>query len=199
MPMPSSRVAARSALVLTLLALAGCDRSATAPGREDLSVSGTLTNRTAAAIPANARVVVGWQVSSGSPDYVQVFGEGTVDAQAKTFQVRFDAPPPADVLNAGRVGVGFLLLTTDATIGQGTRLTPQQLDAMVGAAGQHAVLYAKGSTDGLGGWVESFPAGYSVGEGVERTGDFDGFAPTGRTTVEIVVDAMANIDFVNWT
>jgi hypothetical protein len=38
-----------------------------------------------------------------------------------------------------------------------------------------------------------------VGTGVERVGDFDAFEPVAPTSMELIVDDLDNIDFVNWT
>jgi len=37
------------------------------------------------------------------------------------------------------------------------------------------------------------------GVGVDRDNDFDAFAPTSPTSLELIVDDLDNIDFVNWT
>lgn len=194
-----ARTAARAVLFLPLLAAPACEGGPTGLDEGLLTVTGTVTNRTAQPVPADARVVVAWEVSSGSPDYTYVFGEGTVRGDGKTFRLVFDAPPPPEALHSNGLGVGLILLTTDATIGEGTRLEASHVQSIVGAAGQYAVIYVAGGPAAVGNWAAAFPKGYSVGKGVKRTGTFDAFQPANRTSVEIIVDALENIDFVNWT
>jgi hypothetical protein len=49
------------------------------------------------------------------------------------------------------------------------------------------------------GWVSRFKRGYNVGKGIDLPGTFDGFEPTSPSAVEILIDALRNINFVNWT
>jgi hypothetical protein len=61
--------------LLLTVALAGCSDST--DSSQGFVVTGTIQNNSQASIPPDARLVVAWGVSSGSPDYSYVFGEGT--------------------------------------------------------------------------------------------------------------------------
>jgi hypothetical protein len=80
------------AVVLTA-ALAGCNDSTHSSA--GFVVTGTIQNSTQAPIPLNARLLVAWVVSSESPDYTYVFGEGTLDPAAGTFRIQLAQAPPS--------------------------------------------------------------------------------------------------------
>ena len=184
------------ALVLALLSACGDSH-----GSSDTAfvVRGPLTNQSSQPVPANARVVVAWVVTSASPDYTYIYGEGTV--QAGTFRVTFTAPPPAEALNEGQIGVGIVLLTTGTGLHSGMRLEDAPANTvLLGATGNYAVIYRAVDAVTRVDWAGPFPLGFSAGVGVERPGDFDAFAPTDPTGLELlVVDDIDDIDFVNWT
>jgi hypothetical protein len=188
-----------SALGLAVLFAIGCGNDSTGSGGELLTISGSVTNRTGQAIPSNARVVVAWVVSAGSPDYSYVFGEGTV--AANSFRLTLSAVPPAEALNEGELGVGIVLLTTDSRIRSGIRLEEADIDPakILGATGRYAVIYKAPTAGETLDWAADFDAGYSVGRGVEREEQFDAFAPVPASSMELIVDDLDNIDFVNWT
>src|SRR5688572_17150544 len=118
---PAALLLPRARLTLVTLfvtaAVSGC-HDATGPATEFVA-TGRVQNNSQAAIPADARVVVVWGVSSGTPDYGYVFGEGVLDRNAGTFRVQFDGPPPAAALNAGVLGVGLVVATTDQSLQNG--------------------------------------------------------------------------------
>jgi hypothetical protein len=177
----------------------GCGDS-TGPGSE-IVVTGTVQNNSQAAIPAGARVLVVWVVSETASDYSFVHGEGTIDAAAGTFRVELTAPPPA-ALNGERLGVGVIILTTDASIGEGDDIDGVAEADIVGAAGLYGVIYIAGTPDeasGFRGWAADFPAGFGVGVGQAVPGDFDRFVPVDASDVVLIVDDFANLEFVNWT
>ena len=197
-----------AALLLALLPLAGClaDPTAIAADRgnqstEPFTVTGTLANRTGAPVPASARVVVVWHVSTGRPvDYDYVFGEGTVDAADGTFRLVLESPPPPEAMNAGTVGIGTILLTTDPAIRDGAKWAIDRSGSFIGGAGRHALVYVAGDGARFRGWVTRFPRGYSMGRGVKIPGEFfEGFEPASPTGIELVVDDLRNIDFPNCT
>ena len=72
-------------------------------------------------------------------------------------------------------------------------------DAVVGAAGNYAVIYTAVNPATVGEWVTPFPRGYAVGRGVDLSGTFDGFEPVASNSIEIIIDDLDNIEFVNWT
>lgn len=197
----------RPLAALFALLAAGCLADPTAAAfdrpsgsREPFTVSGTLANRTGSPVPADARVVVVWHVSTGKPvDYDYVFGEGTVDAAAGTFQVVLQSPPPVEAMNAGSVGIGTLLLTADPGIRDGAKWALDRSASFIGGAGEHAVVYVAPGAGRFRNWVDRFPGGYSVGRGTQGTGYFEAFEPAAPTGIELVVDALRNIRFVNWT
>jgi hypothetical protein len=190
-----SRRAAPLGLVLSLLTACG-----DSTGSTDVlfTASGPLNNVSGQPLPAGARVVVAWVVSAGSPDYTYVFGEGTV--QGNTFRVSFTAPPPAEALNAGQLGVGIVLLTSGTGLHSGMRLEDAPPNTvLLGATGNFAIIYKVGDPVAQVDWAGSFPVGFGAGVGVERPGDFDAFEPVAPTSLELIVDDIDNIDFVNWT
>jgi len=161
-------------------------------------VTGTIQNNTRGPLPANTRLLVVWQVTSGTPDYSYVFGQGTVNAQAGTFRVQLDQPPPAQALNQGSLGVGIIVATTNQTLGDGGNID-EALDELIGAAGRYGVIYIDPAGTSYRQWASDFPAGYSAGVGVDVENDFDLFQPTAPSSVVPIIDALENIDFVNWT
>lgn len=197
-----------AALLLALLPLAGCLADPTAiaadhgnQSTEPFTVTGTLANRSGAPVPASARVVVVWHVSTGKPvDYDYVFGGGTVNAADGTFRVVLESPPPTEAMNAGTVGIGTILLTTDPAIRDGAKWALDRSSSFIGGAGGHLVVYVAPDAAGFRGWITKFPRGYSMGRGVSRPGEvFDDLEPAGPTGIELIVDALRNIHFPNWT
>jgi len=194
------RTIRRCAVGLSTSALLACGDSS--GPTEGFSVSGTIQNNTQSPVPANARLLVVWVVSSGSPDYTYVFGEGTIDRDAGTFEVRITDPPPTAALNDARLGVGVIVLTTNATVSTGDDMDAVPQADFVGAAGRHGVIYIAGDPADAAqsrAWALDFTHGYGVGVGVSVPGDFDKFAPTNASGVVLVVDDWENIEFVNWT
>jgi len=184
-------------LALTLTALAACSDS---NGSSDTAfvVRGPLTNQSGQPVPPNAKVVVAWVVSSGTPDYTYIYGEGTVSGG--TYRVTFIAPPPAQALNGGQLGVGIVLLTSGTGLHSGMRLEDAPANTvLLGATGNYAVIYKAGDPVTQVDWADQFPLGFSAGVGVRRQMDFDAFAPTDPNGLELLVDDIDNIDFVNWT
>src|SRR5919106_6127152 len=86
---------------------AGCQEG-TGP-TDGFVVTGRVQNNTQAPIPADVRLVAVWSASSGSEDYGYVFGEGRIDRLTRTFRLQFDQPPPAEALNAGELGIAFII------------------------------------------------------------------------------------------
>lgn len=167
----------RAALLFTLvLPLAGCDDS-TGSSDSLLTVGGSIVNHSGAPIPANARVIIGWVVSSTSPDYTYLFGEGLVTGS--TFSITPRQPPAAAALNAGNLGVGFVHLTADPNIHPGVHLEDVLVDPaqLLGATGQFAVIYTTTGAEQTRDWAAAFERGYGVGAGVKRVGDLDVFEP----------------------
>jgi hypothetical protein len=200
----SDRATRRAALAVVLIGLGavGCGGDGlTGPRPLPVTISGSLINRSGAAIPPNARVVVLWSSDDGSGDYAYVFGEGTIDRATNRFTVTFDRDIPRAASYDGALGVGLVVLTTDPNLHEGR--VPDGYDyasTVIGATGQHAVIYLGVAPSEFGSdWAAAFRPGYNVGRGVDLPGTFDGFAPAELTSMELIVDDLRNIEFVNWT
>jgi hypothetical protein len=164
-------------------------------------VSGTIQNNTSGPIPANARLLAVWVVSAASPDYTYIFGEGTINRNAGTFELVLSEPPPPDALNAGALGVGILVATTNSNVGNGDDITDVAGSELIGAAGWYGVIYINdpAAASAMGSWPSDFDPGYGVGEGQDEPTGFDSFVPTSPTEVVLTIDDLGNIEFVNWT
>ncbi|HEV8398233.1 MAG TPA: hypothetical protein VGQ18_00190 [Gemmatimonadales bacterium] len=191
---------ARLTLAGVLVAVSACSEG-TGPST-GFVVRGRIQNNTDAPIPADARLVVIWGVTSGSPDYSVVFGEGEIDRMTGTFHVRFEGPPPTEALNNGVMGVGLVVATTDHLLKDGDSLPnrPPTFD-ILGVTAQHAVIFLASQPDTLQvpTWATAFDTGYTVGVGVKVPGTFDKFVPVSPSTALLIIDALANIEIVNWT
>ena len=62
-------------------------------------------------------------------------------------------------------------------------------------------IYYKGGYTGEGTpWLHDFPTGYSVGRGIGIPDErHEGFEPVEPTGIEITVDDLENLVFVNWS
>lgn len=165
------------------------DMSIDSPGGDPFTASGTITP-SGVANP----VFVAWQVTSGSPDYLWKFGEGT--STATTFMVTMGSNPPAQAINSYGLAIGLVVMMPD-----GVALPPDGVvddDAFepVAATKDHWIIYkAPGAT--LPGWPESFPDGYACGVCVREEGQtFDSFAVTSCDGLEMARDLD---DVCNWT
>ncbi len=69
-----------------------------------------------------------------------------------------------------------------------------------GLSGQYNLIYINGNFDPLEGdvWIKNFPQGYSVGKGVKHSGEPDGFEWADPRIIEIIIDRLQNIEYVNW-
>ncbi|UCG85724.1 MAG: hypothetical protein JSW71_17665 [Gemmatimonadota bacterium] len=184
---------------MILPALLGCSESTSSSG--GFTISGTVQNNTQTEIPTNARLLVVWVVSSGSPDYTYVFGQGTIDRNAGTFELVMTNPPPTAALNAGALGVGIVIATTNASLSTGDDVVDIPATDLIGAAGWYGVIYV-GDPAGAAQvrtWSADFDTGYGVGVGEEVPGSYDKFVPTSPSSVVLVIDDLSNIRFVNWT
>ena len=96
-----------------------------------------------------------------------------------------------------------MIVTTDQTLQPGI-LSPESFSEpdILGASGQYSILYVSGNFETLDreDWFTGFNQGYSVGKGIDIPDSvFDGFEPVDPTTIEIIIDDLENIEFVNWT
>ncbi len=187
-----------SLATLLVAAVAAC-QDGTSPGA-GLVVVGHIQNKTNAPIPPGARLIAVWGVTSGTPDYGYVFGEGTIERFTGTFRIRFDRPPPTEALNAGVLGVAFVIATTDQSLKDGDIIT-SPMTGVIGITAQHAVIFVASQQPAvqLPDWVAAFDTGYGLGVGVKVPGTFDKFQPANPSSARLIVDDPANIEVVNWT
>ena len=169
--------------------------------QEEFVVSGTIRNETGADL-TGAKVVAWWGVVTGE-DYNYFFGEGTVDVQDLTFEMVLSEAPPPEALNRN-LGVAYLLIAKPSATGmEEPGVLPEDYDYfenILGGATRHCVIFSTGENVNGIQWVEEFEPGYSVGKGVEIPDyHFEGFEPVDPSSVEIVVDDLENLVFVNWT
>ena len=103
-------------------------------------------------------------------------------------------------MNAGVIGVGLVVATTDQSLQNGDVLTDPP-NGFVGITAQHAVIFlsSRQQATQLINWAAAFGDGYSVGVGVEVPGTFDKFEPASASSALLIVDDWANIEIVNWT
>lgn len=198
------RNAPRLALATVLaaaLAASGCadlDSPGGGEAEESITVIGDIQNESGEALPSDARLLLVWTVTTSSTDYDYVYGEGTIDASAGTFTLALSEPPPAAALNAGIVGVGLLIVTTNQEIGTGD--STEGLEAeILGASPRYAVIWrVPGASGGLD-WVDAFDSGYGVGIGKDIPDDFDIYEPSISNEMTVIIDDLSNMDFVDWT
>ena len=193
----------RMLFIGSLLVLGCANDKGTTPNPEaGFVVSGTLRNDKQIQLPENLRVLVFWNVGA-DPDYSYFFGEGTVDTEDMTFEIVFAEDPPSDALTVDALGVGYIILTTDLDLEEG--IIPQEYDFaqdFLGAAGQYVVVFTNDKIADLEEleWSQQFPKGYGVGKGIKiPNSTFDGFESVDPSSVEIIVDDIENIEFVNWS
>jgi photosystem II stability/assembly factor-like uncharacterized protein len=181
-------------------------RSTLAPLDFPVTISGPLNYHNDVSLPANARVLAVWGVSAESPDYSYIFGEGRINFANNTFELRFNEPPPSEALNwlgSSALGVGVVIITTDQTLQPG-KVTSESLsnEEILGASGQYDIIYVNNGYE-IGEylpWYNEFMPGYNVGKGVDDPNSvFDSFEPVDPGTLEIIIDDLRNIQFVNWT
>ncbi|MEN8376475.1 MAG: hypothetical protein ABFS34_13600 [Gemmatimonadota bacterium] len=182
-----------------LLPVIACGDDPIAP-RESIGVSGSITLQDGFEIPPGARVVVGWFKGDDQPELFEIYGEASLPQTSTTFSLTLASPPPASAMLGGLLGIGFILVTADAELGDGDFLEAADFDALAGAGGQFAVIWTDGDPRIAQeiDWAADFAPGYSVGRGVPRQDDFDAFepAPDGAVILEIGdIDAIEFVDF----
>jgi hypothetical protein len=145
--------------------------------------------------PATGLTVVVWVVSSGSPDYIYKFGEGS--STGAQFIVSMSTVPPAAAINSYGIAVGLV-----AVLAAGTAIPADgMIDEMVldgaGYTPDHAIIYKAPDANPSTPWMMAFPVGYSCGQCVPATGGgFDTFVVTTCSTVEV---DMTPTSGCNWT
>lgn len=145
--------------------------------------------------PATGNTVVIWVVSSGSPDYIYKFGQGT--STGAQFVVSFSTNPPAAALNSYGIGVGIVALLAPGTAVPADGMVDEMVLDGAGYTPLHAVIYKDATANpAVVPWIAPFPLGYSCGRCVEASAGFDSFEPTACTTVEV---DMTPANACNWT
>jgi hypothetical protein len=187
----------RTSLVLAL-PLAGCFACGSDDTKDpgELTVEGALTN---GAAPAKAKVVVIWDVSSGSPDYTYKFGEGA--STGARYLVSPTTEPPKEAINSYGIGIGFLTLVPEGTTIPDGKVNLDTL-SILGISKQHAIIWRAADANTAGGvmWGADFPAGYSCGACVAAPeGEvFDSYEPVDCSKVAIDIGE-SDGGFCNWT
>jgi hypothetical protein len=186
---------------LTAAVVSGCkgddDDDAVTP-RNNIEVSGTR----AEVAQGGKKVVVFWSVSSGSPDYAYVFGEGT--ATGGSFALPLGERPPPEAVNSYGVAIGML-----GELREGVSVPTGKLDTsfddekdMVSASTRHAIIWRDPGNEGLP-WSGTFSPGYSCGSCVDAPeGEtFDSYVPVDCSEVRLVPssDYESSGGFCNWT
>lgn len=143
--------------------------------------------------PANGLTVVLWVVSSGSPDYIYKFGQGT--STGAQFIASFSTVPPAAALNSYGVGVGIVAVLAPGTTIPADGMVDEMVIDGAGYTTDHAIIYKAANAMNLS-WITSFPEGYSCGRCVRASTGFDTFEVTTCATVEV---DMTPMDACNWT
>lgn len=194
------------ALAMVCVLAAGCgddDGSAIADARTDAVASdasidsppgGFTVNGTIATSGSANGVFVAWSVSSGSPDYLWKFGQGT--STATTFMVTMSSEPPAQAINSFGVAVGFVVMIPDGVQLPADGMIEESNFEPIGITPRHAIIY-RTATSTIPGWPEAFPVGYACGMCVDQTTTFDAFVVTDCGNVEMVRGPIANV--CNWT
>jgi hypothetical protein len=143
--------------------------------------------------PANGLTVVLWVVSSGSPDYIYKFGQGT--STGAQFIASFSTVPPPAAINSYGIGVGIVAVLPPGTVIPADGMVDEMVIDGAGYTTDHAIIYKTATATNLS-WTTNFPVGYSCGRCVRASSGFDSFEVTTCSTVEV---DMTPTDVCNWT
>lgn len=190
-----NRVGLRAAVAAALCFGCSDDGSDGERTRTTITVSGAVS---ASEAPPAAKTVVLWVVTSGSPDYLFKYGEGSSTGAA--FSVSLGAAPPAEAINAYGLGVGVVgLVPANVEVAEG-KVTSQDLD-MLGYSTRHAVIW-KGASFSGDHWIAQFPEGFACGacKTVPEGEGFDSFEPASCSEVQIeTASDVDTLEGCNWT
>lgn len=205
-----------SAFLLGVM-LIGCASNPTTPTETGFVINGTLRYNKAVTLPATSRVIVLYQVSSGSPDYSYVLASAPVDLSKNTFRIVLPATPPDSALNRTatvptdsayyRAGVAGIILVDDkgGEFKVGVMSTNLPISLMLGMVNNVGVMYRAGTDTVVGRripWMVKFPQGHSLGNGVIVSGGSDYFEPIPAASIELLVDPTPDpgtFVFPDWT
>ncbi|HET9137354.1 MAG TPA: hypothetical protein VFO76_12010 [Candidatus Kapabacteria bacterium] len=173
------------------------------------AITGTIKYNKQLVIPSTAKLYTVWMVSSSSPDYFYVFGEGTVDTASRTFKLTYFSTPPTEALNVNQLGVAYLFLVSNPSLTQGKVSERSITDSafLLGAVSDRAVIYINGDPQNVNAvrdWEKDFhfKSGYNFGKTWYHTGGTgkDGFEPDSSGNIELIIDnVMKNFSFPEWT
>lgn len=184
-------------LVLTLLSV-GCQQDGSIGG--DGVIAGLTQTDPGTTPTAAGETAIVWSVSSGSPDYDYIAGQGTLSSTG--FEISLPTAMPAAAVNSYGVGIGVIAAWADNAPPDG-RISDEESDAfesrIIGATERHAIIYiAPDAVDELG-WTTAFPDGFSCGVGVAAESGFDSYEPIDCDLMQLRIGNLDDFDFVNWT
>ena len=180
------------------LGIPGCSDDPVSPTPLPVTFSGTIQVNNGTTVPANARILVLWGVTAGSPDYDYVFGSGTMGSNG-TFTITFTEAPPAAALNQNQLGVGLVILTTDQNLQQGQVPATYTYPGLLGISEDYSIIFTQNLSAEL---QADFPGrfnGYGLGEVERSSTTFDSFKSVPRDALKLIVDDLANLNPPNWT
>lgn len=188
-------------LISVLVAAAACTDNEP-PTAAVHTVSGFVSS----AVPSEAHVAaIIWEVSSGSPDYVYKFGEGTVTGDR--FSITLAGDPPAEAINSYGLGVGLVaVLMPGITLPEGRIAAGiAAADVLAGVSPRHSVIWRVetfdfgGATPPADFWPLVFSPGLSCGACTPAPdgGSFEGFAPTACDGIQVT--AFGTAETCDWT
>ena len=168
-------------------------------------VAHTLSGPVDDAVQAAGRTaVLLWEVSSGSPDYLYKFGEGTV-ANGR-FSIVLPGDPLDEAINSFGIGVAIVVvLPAGITLADGRlAIKAFNADTMAGVSARYSVIWRAQTLDfpsppPANFWPLSFPVGYACGACTLKPdgGSFEGFAPTSCDQIHITTYSQGTM--CNWT
>lgn len=152
----------------------------------------------APAPPSGAKVALLWQVSSGSPDYMYSQAAGATQNDKATLAL--STTPPAEALNAGKIGIAFVTVFDAATTPPDGKIDSKTFEGtMLSISPDYAVIYrATTETVLKNGWDASFPQGYACGKCVRAETGFDTYVVVDCSEIRLV-PASSKPKVCNWT
>lgn len=199
----------RSGVSIALIGIlgAGCSGGGDPARGEDTTSRSVKGSVIGTQIPQQAKAVVIWSVSSGSPDYSYKYGEGTFrDAK---FTVSLPGDVPTEAINSYGIGIGVVALVPPGTPIPDGRVSGGEHDGqatgaeleVLGFTTEYAIIWKTASARDLS-WSSSFPVGMSCGICLPAVeGEvFDSFVPIDCSTVKIETASDPDeLHACNWT
>lgn len=154
------------------------------------------------AVPAGTKVVALWSVTTTSPAYFYLLGQGQASGAGFRITLPMDELPQL-ALNTGGLGVAMLVaLPQEATLPQEGSLTRDEFRALtnqaIGISKRHAVIYRQRGGQPSSAWSLDFSQGYQCGVGVEASANqsAETFKPV--SCAEVAISPDGQLDWVNW-